>query len=46
VNGVDLITCNDDGLINDFKVMVRPQQAVEAVREMMFAAIQQIQGTT
>ena len=46
VNGVDLITCNDDGLITDFKVMVRPQQAVEAVREMMFAAIQQIQGTT
>jgi len=46
VNGVDLITCNDDGLITDFKVMVRPQQAVEAVREMMFSALQQIQGTT
>lgn len=45
VNGVDLITCNDDGLITDFKVMVRPQQAVEAVREMMLAALQQIQGT-
>ena len=46
VNGVDMIEWNEDGKIRDFKVMVRPQQAVEAVREMMFAAIQQIQGTT
>ena len=44
VNGVDMITCDDAGLIVDFKVMVRPLQAVEAVREMMFAAIQQLQG--
>ena len=33
VNGVDMITCDADGRIIDFKVMVRPLQAVEAVRE-------------
>ena len=43
VNGVDMITCNDDGLIVDFKVMVRPQQAVEAVRQMMSAALDSLQ---
>ncbi|MGB3409763.1 MAG: hypothetical protein WBA45_01095 [Microthrixaceae bacterium] len=44
VNGVDMITCNDDGLIVDFKVMVRPRQAVEAVREMMAEALDTLQG--
>lgn len=44
VNGVDLITCDDDGLITDFKVMVRPLQAVEAVREQMMAALDQIKA--
>ena len=45
VNGVDMITCNDDGLIVDFKVMVRPRQALEAVRELMSAALDTLQGT-
>ena len=45
VNGVDMITCDDDGLIVDFKVMVRPQQAVEAVRQMMSAALDSLGGT-
>lgn len=44
VNGVDIIRCDDEGRIVDFKVMVRPQQAVEAVREMMMAALEQLQG--
>jgi hypothetical protein len=39
VNGVDMITCDDQGLIVDFKVMVRPFQALEAVRDQMLAAI-------
>ncbi len=43
VNGVDMITCDDDGLIVDFKVMVRPAKAVDAVREMMGAALEQLQ---
>ncbi len=44
VNGVDMITCDDDGMIVDFKVMVRPLKAVEAVREMMAAALETLQG--
>jgi hypothetical protein len=41
VNGVDMLTCDADGRIVDFKVMVRPLQAVEAVRQKMLAALQQ-----
>ena len=44
VNGVDMISCNDEGLITDFKVMIRPQKAVEAVREKMMAALEQLKG--
>jgi hypothetical protein len=44
VNGVDMITCDDAGMIVDFKVMVRPLKAVEAVREMMAAALEQLQS--
>ena len=39
VNGVDLIRCDDNGMVVDFKVMVRPRQAAEAVRELMAAAL-------
>ena len=35
VNGIDMITFDDDGKIIDFKVMVRPLQAVNKVWEMM-----------
>ena len=35
VNGVDLITWGDDGLIADFKVMIRPLQGVNAVHQKM-----------
>lgn len=41
VNGVDMITCDDEGRITDFKVMVRPRQGVEAVQEKMLAALEQ-----
>lgn len=44
VNGVDMITCDDEGLIVDFKVMVRPLQAVNAVHEQVRAALEQLQG--
>lgn len=39
VNGVDIITCDDDGAIVEFKVMLRPQRAVETTRERMAAMI-------
>src|SRR3546814_2246905 len=33
INGVDIIRWNDEGKINDFKVMVRPLKAVKKVWE-------------
>jgi hypothetical protein len=35
VNGVDLITCDERGLIVDLKVMVRPLKAIEEVHQAM-----------
>ena len=35
VNGIDMITFDDEGMILDFKVMVRPLKAVNKVWEMM-----------
>jgi ketosteroid isomerase-like protein len=39
VNGVDMIRCDDDGRIVEFKVMIRPLQAVNAVHELMARAL-------
>ncbi|MEM1052317.1 MAG: nuclear transport factor 2 family protein [Pseudomonadota bacterium] len=39
VNGIDMITFDNDGKIIDFKVMVRPLQAVNKVWEMMGAQL-------
>jgi len=39
VNGVDIITCDDNGLIIEFKVMIRPFKAIEAVRDRMAAML-------
>jgi hypothetical protein len=41
VNGVDIITCDDDGKIIDFKVMIRPLQAINAVHDAMRAMLEQ-----
>ena len=35
INGVDLIRWGDDGRISDFKVMVRPLKAVNALHQKM-----------
>ncbi len=35
VNGVDIITSDDTGHIVEFRVMIRPLQAIEAVHEQM-----------
>ncbi len=40
VNGVDLIAFNAEGMIKDFKVMVRPLKAIEAVRAKMLAQLE------
>jgi hypothetical protein len=44
VNGVDIITCDDDGRIVEFKVMVRPLQAVNKVHEQMKAMLERMQS--
>ena len=35
VNGVDIITCDETGRIVEFKVMIRPLQAIQAVHAAM-----------
>jgi hypothetical protein len=41
-NGVDIISCDDDGLIVEFKVMMRPLQAINAVHAQMMAALDRL----
>jgi SnoaL-like domain len=40
VNGVDIITCDDDGRIVEFKVMVRPLRAVNEIHARMAAMLE------
>jgi hypothetical protein len=42
VNGVDLITCDAQGRIIEFKVMIRPLQAVNAVHERMRSMLESL----
>ncbi len=40
VNGVDMITCNSEGQVVDFKVMLRPLKAVHLIQQKMLAMLQ------
>jgi hypothetical protein len=40
VNGVDLLRWDADGRIVDFKVMIRPLKAIDAVQRRMAAMLQ------
>jgi hypothetical protein len=42
VNGVDIMTFNDEGKICEFKVMVRPLKAVNTVHAKMQAILDQL----
>lgn len=42
VNGVDIITCDDDGMITEFKVMIRPLQAINLVHAQMKAMLEKL----
>lgn len=44
VNGVDLIRFNAQGRIVDFKVMLRPYKALDAVKQRMAALLQAFQA--
>jgi hypothetical protein len=43
VNGVDIIRCNGAGRIVEFRVMIRPLQAVTVVHEQMRAMLESMQ---
>ncbi len=40
VNGVDMISWNDEGQITHFKVMIRPLKAINLVHQLMGAQLQ------
>lgn len=40
INGIDMITFDDEGMIKDFKVMVRPLKAINKVWEAMAAQLE------
>ena len=40
VNGIDMIAFDEEGLIKDFRVMVRPLKAINKVWEMMAAQLE------
>ena len=44
VNGVDIITCNDDARIIEFKVMIRPLQAVNLLHARMKEMLARMQA--
>ena len=46
VNGVDIIRCDEAGRIVEFRVMIRPLQAVNAVHAQMAATLEAMQPSS
>lgn len=44
INGVDMLTFNEEGLITEFKVMVRPLQAMNKLHQKMGEMLQKLQS--
>jgi len=44
VNGIDMITCNEAGKITEFKVMIRPLQAINLVHKQMGEMLERMKG--
>lgn len=44
INGIDMISCDDDGLITHFKVMVRPLKAVNMLHQKMGEMLTKMSG--
>ena len=44
INGIDMMTWNDEGKITEFKVMIRPLQAVNLLHAKMKAMLEKMQG--
>jgi hypothetical protein len=45
VNGVDIITCNAEGKIVEFKVMIRPLQAVNLLHQQMASMLEKLKAS-
>ena len=43
INGVDIISWNDEGKISEFKVMIRPLQAINMMHEQMRKMLEKMQ---
>lgn len=46
INGVDLISFDEEGKIKDFKVILRPRKAIETVGRTMLAQLEAAKGDT
>ncbi len=46
VNGVDIIRCNHEGRIIEFRVMIRPLQAVNLVHRQMGETLERMKSAT
>lgn len=44
INGIDMMTFDDDGKITEFKVMIRPLQAINTMHARMKAMLEKMQG--
>ena len=42
INGIDMISCDDDGLITHFKVMVRPVKGMNMLHQKMGEMLQRM----
>jgi len=42
VNGIDLISWNEEGRINEFRVFIRPLQAVNTLHQLMGAMLERM----
>jgi len=40
INGIDIITCDENSRITEFKVMIRPKKAVEKIQEQMASMLE------
>ncbi len=43
INGVDIIVCDDEGKIVEFRVMIRPLQAINLLHKQMAATLEKMQ---
>lgn len=44
INGIDMMTFDDEGKITEFKVMIRPLQAINMMHAKMKAMLEKMQG--